>query len=125
MDNKPLQSIAVFFFMLALVCSSVTAHDLPMNSIMNAFVKLEPKQIDLVVRVPLDLLRGVPFPVKDSRYDVAASAPAAELASLLLEDGFVLLEDGVRLSPTVSSGRLSPLSERSFDNYESAAALTT
>src|SRR5947208_2531019 len=124
MRTNRLLSGAALLLMSAFVCWSVAAHDLPMNSIMNAFVKVEPKQIDLVVRVPLDLLRGVPFPVKDSRYDVAASAPAAELALLLLEDGFVLLEDGVRLSPTVSSGRLSPLSERSFDNYESAAALT-
>jgi hypothetical protein len=123
MHNKRLQSIAAFFFTLALVWSSVAAHDLPMNSIMNAFVKVEPRQIDLVVRVPLDLLRGVPFPVKDSRYDVGASGPAAQLALLLLEDGFVLLEDGVRLTPSSSSGRLSPPSDRSFESYESAAAL--
>src|SRR5437660_4685721 len=117
-------SSAALLLMSAFVCWSVAAHDLPMNSIMNAFVKVEPKQIDLVVRVPLDLLRGVPFPVKDSRYDVVASEPAAQLASLLLEDGFVLLEDGVRLTPSASSGRLSPPSDRSFENYESAAALT-
>jgi HupE / UreJ protein len=116
-------SIASIGAAFALVCSSVAAHDLPMNSIMNAFVKVEPKQVDLVVRVPLDLLRGVPFPVKDGRYDVTASEPAAQLAQLLLEDGFVLYENGVRLNASASSGRLSPPSDRSFETYESAAAL--
>jgi HupE / UreJ protein len=118
-----LRSTATPFLMLLLVGSSVAAHDLPMNSIMNAFVKVEPKQVDLVVRVPLDLLRGVPFPVKDSQYDVVGSDSAAQLALLLLEDGFVLLQDDVRLTSSSSSGRLSPVSDRSFESYESAAAL--
>ena len=124
MRKNRLLSIAALLLMSAFVCSSVVAHDLPMNSIMNAFVKEEPKRIELVVRIPLDLLRGVPFPVKDSQYDVAASEPAAQLASTLLEDGFVLLENDVRLTPSASSGRLSPPSDRSFESYESAAAVT-
>ena len=48
--------MVLLFLTLALACSPVAAHDLPINSIMNAFVKIEPKQADLVVRVPLDLL---------------------------------------------------------------------
>jgi LEA14-like dessication related protein len=75
MRKNWLLSIAALLLMSAFVCSSVVVHDLPMNSIMNAFVKEEPKRIELVVRIPLDLLRGVPFPVKDSQYDVAASEP--------------------------------------------------
>src|ERR1700675_1139414 len=112
MHSKRLQSVAAFFFTLVLVCSSVAAHDLPMNSIMNGFVKVEPKQMDLVVRVPLDLLRGVPFPVKESQYEVGASGPLTQLSLLLLKDGFLLSEDGVRLAPSSSSGRLSPPSDR-------------
>jgi HupE / UreJ protein len=117
------RSMAALFLTLVLLCSAVVAHDLPMNSIMNAFVRVEPKQMDLVVRVPLDLLRGVPFPVKDSQYDVGASGTASQLALVLLEDGFVLSGDGVRLTPSSSSGRLSPPTDRSFESYESAAAL--
>lgn len=123
MRRKRLFSIVALLLMSAFVCSSVVAHDLPMNSIMNGFVKLEPQRIDLVVRIPLDLLRGVPFPRTGSQYDVAASEPAAQLALLLLEDGFVLLENDVRLTPSSSIGRLSPPSDRSFESYESAATL--
>jgi len=88
---------------------------------MNAFFKVESRRADLVVRVPLDLLRGVPFPVKDSLYDVTASGPATQLALLFLEDGFVVLENGVRVAPSSSTGRLAPASNRSFDSFESAA----
>jgi hypothetical protein len=95
---------------------------LPMNSIMNSFVKVGSKQADLVVRVPLDLLRGVPFPLQGSYYDVAASGPMIELALLLLADGFVIQENGVPLAPIKSSGHLSAPSERSFENFDSAVA---
>ena len=44
------------------------AHDLPLDRIMNGFVKIEPRQADLVVRMPLDLLRGVPFPLAGDHY---------------------------------------------------------
>ena len=111
--------VAALIVTLALI-GTAYAHQLPMNSIMNAFVKVESDRIDLVVRVPVDLLRGVPFPVRDSRYDVAASGPASEVALLLLEDGFVILEDGTALKPSASYGRLSAESDRSFGSYDSA-----
>lgn len=115
--------LATLLLMASFAWQHAAAHDLPVNSIMNAFVKIEPKTAELVVRVPMDLLRGVPFPVKDGQYDVRASGAAAELALLLLEDGFVLMENGARLTPSSSSGRLSPPTDRSFESYESAAAL--
>ena len=43
--------------------SPSAAHDLPLNTIVNGFVRLEPTELHLVVRVPLDLLHAVPFPV--------------------------------------------------------------
>jgi len=49
------------------------AHDLPLDRIMNGFVKVEPRQLDFVVRVPLDLLRGAPFPLAGDHYKIEAS----------------------------------------------------
>jgi len=109
-------------FALVLSCSLLAAHDLPTNTIMNAFVKIEPKQAHLVVRIPLDLLRGVPLPLKNDQYDVAASGPATQMGLHLLAEGFVLLENGVRLTPSDASGRLSPPSDRSFEDYDPAVA---
>ncbi len=56
------------------------AHDLPLDRMMNGFVKIEPHQADFVVRVPLDLLLGVPFPLAGDHYNIAASRPAVETA---------------------------------------------
>jgi hypothetical protein len=101
----------------------VSAHDLPANTIMNAFVKIEPKQAHLVVRIPLDLLRGLSFPLKGDQYDLAASGPATQQGLAILAEGFILLENGARLTPSESSGRLSPPSDHSFQDYETAVAL--
>ena len=115
---------AALFVSITLASTLVAAHDLPMNTVMNAFVKIEPHQAHLVVRVPLDLLRGVPFPMKGSQYDLTASGPATQQALSALADGLIILENGARLTPSDSSGRLSLPSDRSFENYDSALALT-
>jgi hypothetical protein len=116
---------AAVILALAQASSPAAAHALPTNTIMNAFVKVEPKQAHLVVRLPLDLLLGLPFPQKGSQYDLAASGPVTQLALLALADGFIILENGVRLKPTEASGRLSPPSDRSFENYDAAVALAS
>ncbi|MGA7264137.1 MAG: hypothetical protein WBX30_25065, partial [Stellaceae bacterium] len=76
------------------------AHDLPVNRMMNSFVKIEPHQADFVVRVPLDLLLGVPFPLVGDHYNIAASRPAVETALKALATAFELWEGNVRLVPS-------------------------
>jgi len=120
---KRLLRISVTVFLIALASPLVTAHDLPTNTIMNGFVKIEPHQAHLVVRVPLDLLRGFSFPLKGDQYDLAASGPETQHALGVLADGFILLENGVRLTPSESSGRLSPFADQSFQDYDTAVAL--
>jgi len=120
---KPAGLAALLALALALTGPPAAAHDLPVNRMMNAFVKIAPAQADLVVRVPLDLLRGIPFPLKGGDYDLAAAGPPTELALIFLTDGFVLLENGTRLTPSRSAGRLSPPADRSFEDFATAAAL--
>ena len=105
-------------------CLPASAHAISTNAIMNAFVRIEQKQADLVVRVPMDLLRGLPFPQHGAHYDIAESGPVIDLALQTLADGFVLLENGVRLTPITASGRLSTSSDRSFESYDSAVEHT-
>jgi hypothetical protein len=115
---------AALVLTLTLASSLVAAHDLPANTIMNAFVKIEPNQAHLVVRIPLDLLRGIPLPLKDGQYDLAASGPATKSALTLLAEGFPIWENGIRLVPSSSTGRLSLPSDRSFEDYDLAVAVT-
>src|ERR1700751_4570456 len=107
MHNRRLRLSAAIAFPVALASLSAAAHDLPANTMMNAFVKAEPKQVHLVVRVPLDLLRGASFPMRGDRYDLAASGAAIRLALSALAEGLPIWENGVRLVPSSSNGRLS------------------
>ena len=67
-------------FGFGLASTLAVAHDLPLNTVMNGFVKIEPHQAHLVVRVPMDLLRAVSFPTKGSQYELAAAGPATQVA---------------------------------------------
>jgi hypothetical protein len=113
---------------LWLLCTSLgpvpaRAHDLPLDRMMNAFVKIGPGQVDLVIRVPLDLLRAVPFPLEQGgRYNLAASGPAVETSLRALASDFSVWENDVRLTPSSSAGHLAPLADRSFEDFDQAVA---
>ena len=121
----------VLFAAAGLLCTLLdpilaSAHDLPLDRMMNAFVKIEPRQADLLIRVPLDLLRTVPFSLEQgSRYNLAASGPAVETALKALASDLAIWENGVRLAPSSTIGRLAPLSDRSFEDYDQAVAGVT
>jgi hypothetical protein len=112
----------IWLFCASLGAITADAHDLPVNRIMNSFVKIEPHQADLVVRVPLDLLLGVPFPLVGDHYNVAASKPAVESALKALATALELWEGNVRLVPSSAAGQLAALSDRSFEDYDLAVA---
>src|SRR5208282_6615411 len=116
---------AALGFILLLGCALAAAHDLPAHTIMNSFVKIEPHQAHLVVRIPVDMLVGFSFPLKGDQYDLATAGPETQRALGVLGEGFILLENGVRLAPAESSGHLSPASDRSFQEYDTALAATT
>ena len=120
MLDRRLGFSAAIVLAAVLVPTFAAAHDLPANRMLNAFVKIEPGQAQLVVRVPLDLLRGLPLPTKGSEYDLTVAGPATKLAVHALADGLPLWEDGVHLVPSSSSGRLSLPSDRSFEDYDRA-----
>ena len=109
---------------LLLAGSQVAAHDLPTNTMMNAFVKVEPHQLHLVVRVPLDLLRGVSLPLKGNLYDLAAARPGTQATVNSLAEGLPIWENGVRLVPSSKTGRLTLPSDRSFEGYDRAVENT-
>ena len=113
---------AIWLFCAIIGSIPAGAHDLPLDRMMNGFVKIEPHQADFVVRVPLDLLLGVPFPLAGDHYDVAASRPAIETALKALATALELWENNVRLVPSSAAGQLAPLSDRSFEDYDLAAA---
>jgi HupE / UreJ protein len=98
------------------------AHDLPLDRTMNGFVKIDQQQAHLVLRVPLDLLNVVQFPLGGADYDVAHSGPAIERALGALAHDVSVRENGEVLVPSSAVGRLAPTYDRSFQEYEQAKA---
>ncbi len=109
--------VAAWLLWAVLGAAPVSAHDLPLDRFMNAFVQIEPHQANLVIRVPLDLLRAVSFPIVGGHYDLAASRPAIKAAVDALSNDLSLWEDGRRLPPSGATGQLAPLADRSFEGY--------
>jgi hypothetical protein len=113
---------AAWLFCAMFGLHSAHAHDLPLDRMMNGFVKIEPRQADFVIRIPLDLLRGVPFPLVGDHYKVEVSKAAIETALKSLPDVLELWENNVRLVPSSADGQLAPLADRSFEEYDRAVA---
>jgi predicted small integral membrane protein len=46
---------------LLAVVSAAEAHDFPTNTLATGLVRITPSRIDLLIRVPLDVLHAIPF----------------------------------------------------------------
>src|SRR5438552_17555271 len=114
MSRRWLRCAAMWILCSALGSIPAHAHDLPLDRIMNGFVKIEPHQADLVIRVPLDLLRAVSFPLDGDHYNIAASGPSVDTAVKALASDIRLWEGDTRLAPSRAARQLAPLSDRSF-----------
>jgi HupE / UreJ protein len=97
------------------------AHEFKLESVMTGFVKIEPREAHLVVRVPFHVLRGIKFPLSGAQIALDRADPAIQQALDLVGRQLALFEEGRRLPPTTAIGRLSLPSDRSFDRYETAA----
>jgi len=98
------------------------AHDLPLDTVTNAFFEVGPHEARLVIRVPLDLLRAISFPLRGGEYDLEKAGPAVRATLDALKRDIAIREDGTRLVASAAEGRLSLPSDRSFEDYEQAVA---
>lgn len=113
---------------IAALMAHVSAHDVPTDVRLHAFVKPEGSRLRLLVRVPLKAIRDVDFPRRDGGFiDLARAEPALrDAATLWIADNIVLYEGDERLpSPRVASARVSLPSDRSFSSYDEALAHLT
>lgn len=95
-------------------------HEFTLESLVNAFVEIEPGQAHLVVRAPLHVLREARFPVHGREIALAEAGPALQQALSILGRDLCLWEGDRRLVPASVAGRLSLPSDRSFDRYREA-----
>ena len=100
-----------------------SAHEFIMESLMNAFVKIEPSEAHLVLRVPLHVLKSAKVPGEWSRnrsHRCRRRNPAGAGAARPHE--ITIWEAGRPLVPSGAFGRLTLPSDRSFERYTDAVA---
>ncbi len=105
-----------------LAAGRARAHEFKLESVMSGFVKVEPGELHLVVRLPLHVIGTVKFPLSGREIDLARAHPAVQQALGSLAGNITLWEEGRTLAPSSASGRLALPSDRSFDRYEDAVA---
>ena len=113
--------------MLAFSCVA-SAHEIPNDIRVQAFVKPEGQRLLLLVRVPLAAMNEVDFPRRGPGYlDLARAEPALRhAATLWVADNVDLYEGEVRLPyPRLAEVRVSLPSDRSFGTWADALAHVT
>ncbi len=109
------------FAWVILTAQLACAHEFKLDAVINAFVKIEPGEAQLVIRVPLYLFKAVKFPVTGPEIDIDKAAPAIQRALAAIQQDITLFEESRPLVASHASGRLSLPSDRSFETYEQAA----
>ena len=121
--------LVVWLIAAALATSArVSAHDIPRDVTVQAFVRPQGQRLRLLVRVPLKAVMDVEFPRHDGEYlDLAHVDPSLrDAARLWLSNKIELYEVDARLpEPAIVSTRFSLESDRSFATYEDALAHVT
>ncbi len=125
---RPGVAIALAAALIAIPARSTFAHDIPSSVSVLAFVRPEGRQLRLVMRVPLEAMRDVNFPVHGPGYlEIPQLDPLLrDAAQVWLANDIKVYENDVPLaSSRISAARVSLPSDRSFEEYRSALAHVT
>lgn len=101
------------------------SHEIPNDIAIHTLVKAERDHLLVVMRLPLEAMRDMEFPLIDQRYlDVARSEPALrDAVTLWVLNDLVIYEKGAPLSGMrIVAVRASIPSDRSFQSFETALA---
>ncbi len=112
---------------LALAATGVSAHDIPNDVIVQAFLKPEGQRMRLLVRVPSASIADVVVPTRDRGYiDIARADEALrDGATVWIARNVRLYEEDIPLGePRLVAVLASLPSDQSFRTYDSALAHT-
>ena len=104
-----------------------SAHEVPARVAVQLLARTDSGTLRLVVRVPLESIRDVDFPLVGGAYlDIGRATPLLRDGATLWIAGYLeLFENGRRLSSgRVTAARISLPSDRSFETFERALANT-
>jgi HupE/UreJ protein len=112
----------------ALASARLSAHEIPSDVRIQAFLHQDGQRLRLLVRVPVaSTVNDVEWPAKGPLVDIGALQPATlDEAARWIANRVELIEEDRQLgSPRVIAVRLSLPSDTSFDSYDRAAAHVT
>ena len=110
---------------LLLLGTASWAHDIPSKVTLQIYAKPQGHELQVLMRVPVEALREVQFPVRGPGYLELAKAEGAsnEAAKMYLTETMHWLLSGKDLGTgTVVRTRLSPPTDRSFVDFDAALA---
>jgi len=116
---------ALLLAALLLLALPVSAHDIPSDVTVQAFVKPEGQTLRLLVRLPLKAVMDVEFPHRERDFVDLARVDQSlhDAATVALANNIELYEGDVRLdAPRIVDVRVSLPSDKSFASYEEALA---
>jgi hypothetical protein len=112
-----------------LLPAAVAAHDIPVDAIVQAFVKPSGDRLHLLIRVPLQTMRDLDVPVGPGGFlDLDKLAPMMPDAATLWIANFIRVyedDEPLRRHPQVVATQVSLPSDKSFASYEQALAHVT
>jgi hypothetical protein len=110
------------------LCCAATAHDIPNDVTVQAFVKPAGQRLHLLVRVPLRAMLDIEFPQRGPGFlDLGRVQPALyDAATVWISRAVQLYEhDALLPAPRIARTRVALESDRSFASYEEALAHLT
>ncbi|MFN4064124.1 MAG: HupE/UreJ family protein [Parazoarcus communis] len=111
--------------LLLLACLACAyGHDVPSETRVHAFARVEGDRLHVLLRVPLALLLNIDLPKQGPGYIALSQVDAAlRRAVQATEHDIAWFEDGRRLTLVDSKARISETADKSFVNFESARQL--
>jgi hypothetical protein len=119
----PKAAIYLLLFGLYLLPSITLAHDIPSRVTVYAFVKPEGNQLTVLLRVPMEALGEISFPLRGPGYLQFSEAEFAlnDSARVYITESMHFYENDIELTEkTLRTTRVSLPSNRSFTSYEEA-----
>ncbi|HEV8411365.1 MAG TPA: HupE/UreJ family protein, partial [Gemmatimonadaceae bacterium] len=105
-----------------------SAHEIPARVTILAFVKPEGRKLHVLVRVPLEAMRDMQYPLRDGTYLQFPSIDSLlpDAARLWIANQVDVYEGTAKLAnATIVAAHVALPSDRSFETYESAVAHVT
>ena len=126
MHQRPLVPLVIPLLVALLLVPSVTGgHEVPARVAIQAYVQPEGDRLRLLLRVPLEAMRDVEFPIRgDGTLDLeAVRALLPDAARLWIANYLAVEEEGLTLGAAqIAATRISLPNDRAFESFAGALA---